>query len=74
MAHTDDNQKILFLGSKVKIRNLPIKEGSLIEEGNLPAYGYNPGDFVELMAGKVGVENGRQKDLWPSLAASHRSI
>jgi hypothetical protein len=59
MAHNDDNQKILFLGSKVKIRNLPIKEVSLIEEGNLPAYGYNPGDFVELMAGKVGVENGR---------------
>jgi hypothetical protein len=59
MAHTVENQKILFLGSKVKIRNLPIKEVSLIEEGNLPAYGYNPGDFVELMAGKVGVENGR---------------
>ncbi|MBC8318320.1 MAG: ATPase [Desulfobulbaceae bacterium] len=59
MTSTDKKQKILFLGSKVKIRNLPIKEVSLIEEGNLPAYGYNPGDFVELMAGKVGVENGR---------------
>lgn len=53
------NQKILFLGSNVKIRNLPIKEVSLIEEGSLPAYGYNPGDFVELMAGKVAVETGR---------------
>ncbi len=52
-------QKILFLGSNVKIRNLPIKEVSLMEEGSLPAYGYNPGDFVELMAGKVSVETGR---------------
>lgn len=57
--NSDQQQSILFLGSRVKIRNLPIKEVSLIEEGNLPAYGYNPGDFVELMAGKVGVENGR---------------
>jgi hypothetical protein len=53
------NQKILFIGSNVKIRNLPIKEVSLLEEGSLPAYGYNPGDFVELMAGKVSVETGR---------------
>ncbi len=30
-----------------------------MEEGSLPAYGYNPGDFVELMAGKVSVETGR---------------
>ena len=59
MSCDPQKQSILFLGSKVKIRNLPIKEVSLIEEGNLPAYGYNPGDFVELMAGKVGVENGR---------------
>ncbi len=56
---TNTKQKILFLGSNVKIRNLPIKEVSLMEEGNLPAYGYNPGDFVELLAGKVEVENGR---------------
>ena len=55
----DSQQKILFLGSNVKIRNLPIKEVSLLEEGNLPAYGYNPGDFVELLAGKVAVEGGR---------------
>ena len=59
MDTDDKQQKILFLGSNVKIRNLPIKEVSLIEEGNLPAYGYNPGDFVELLAGKVAVENGR---------------
>ncbi len=56
---TESKQKILFLGSNVKIRNLPIKEVSLLEEGSLPAYGYNPGDFVELLAGKVEVENGR---------------
>ena len=59
MADNDRKYKILFLGSNVNVRNLPIKEVSLIEEGNLPAYGYNPGDFVELMAGKIGVENGR---------------
>lgn len=59
MDTDDKEQKILFLGSNVKIRNLPIKEVSLIEEGSLPAYGYNPGDFVELLAGKVAVENGR---------------
>lgn len=56
---TEKKQRILFLGSKVKIRNLPIKEVNLIEEGSLPAYGYNPGDFVELLAGKVAVEDGR---------------
>ena len=54
-----NEQKILFLGSNVKIRNLPIKEVSLLEEGSLPAYGYNPGDFVELLAGPVAVEGGR---------------
>lgn len=58
--HTDEEtHKILFLGSNVKIRNLPIKEVSLIEEGSLPSYGYNPGDFVELLAGDVAVEHGR---------------
>ncbi len=55
----ETSQKILFLGSNVKIRNIAIKEVSLLEEGSLPAYGYNPGDFVELLAGKVEVENGR---------------
>lgn len=59
MNNENNRQKILFLGSNVKIRNLPIKEVSLIEEGSLPAYGYNPGDFVELLAGKVAIENGR---------------
>ncbi|MDR9500575.1 MAG: hypothetical protein RI601_02135 [Desulfurivibrionaceae bacterium] len=37
-AH-DSSQRILFLGSNVKIRNIPIKEVSLLEEGSLPAYG-----------------------------------
>ncbi|PLX51173.1 MAG: ATPase [Desulfobulbaceae bacterium] len=62
-------QKILFLGSNVKIRNIAIKEVSLIEEGSLPAYGYNPGDFVELLAGKVEVENGRLDQCMTWLAA-----
>ncbi len=63
-------QKILFLGSNVKIRNLPIKEVSLIEEGSLPSYGYNPGDFVELLAGDVAVENGRLEQCMTWLASS----
>ena len=52
-------QKILLLGSDVKVNNLPIKEVSLLSEGSLPVYGYNPGDFIELLAGKVSVDNGR---------------
>ncbi len=59
MQPDKDEQKILFLGSNVKIHNLPIKEVSLIEEGSLPSYGYNPADFVELLAGDVAVEYGR---------------
>ena len=51
--------KLLFLGSNVKIWNLPVKEVSLLEEGSLPAYGYNPGDDIDLLAGKVSIENGR---------------
>ena len=51
--------KILLLGSNVKITNLPIKEVSLLEEGSLPAYGYNPGDDIDLLAGRVSIENGR---------------
>ncbi len=51
--------KILLLGSNVKITNLPIKEVSLLEEGSLPAYGYNPGDAIDLLAGRVSIENGR---------------
>jgi hypothetical protein len=68
-AAKDASQKILFLGSNVKIRNIPIKEVSLLEEGSLPAYGYNPGDFVELLAGKVEVENGRLDQCITWLAA-----
>jgi hypothetical protein len=58
---SDDSQKILLLGSNVKINNLPIKEVSLLHEGSLPAYGYNPGDSLELLAGQVSVEKGRQE-------------
>ncbi len=50
---------ILLMGSNVSISNLPIKEVSLLKEGSLPAYGYNPGDFIELLAGPVKVEEGR---------------
>ena len=54
-----NSAKLLLLGSDIKIINLPIKEVSLLAEGSLPAYGYNPGDFIELMAGRVSIENGR---------------
>ncbi|MBU0479985.1 MAG: AAA family ATPase [Proteobacteria bacterium] len=54
-------QNILLLGSNVLINNLPIKEVSLLHEGSLPAYGYNPGDSLELLAGGVTVEQGRQE-------------
>jgi hypothetical protein len=56
-----DSQKILLLGSNVLISSLPIKEVSLLHEGSLPAYGYNPGDSLELLAGPVSVEKGRQE-------------
>jgi hypothetical protein len=55
----EKSPNVLLLGSDVKVNNLPIKEVSLLSEGSLPAYGYNPGDFIELLAGKVSVENGR---------------
>lgn len=51
--------KITLLGSNVKIRNMPVKEVSLLQEGSLPAYGYNPGDHIELLAGNVSIEYGR---------------
>ena len=54
-----DPGKLLLLGSDIKIVNLPIKEVSLLAEGSLPAYGYNHGDFIELMAGRVTIEHGR---------------
>ena len=63
------DQKVTLLGSNVKIRNLPIKQVSLLEEGNLPAYGYNPGDHIELMAGDVSVEYGRLEQLLTWLTA-----
>ncbi|MGC8736189.1 MAG: ATPase [Dissulfurimicrobium sp.] len=52
-------KKILLMGSRVTITNMPIKEVNLIAQGSLPAYGYDPGDFIELMAGKVTIEEGR---------------
>ncbi|MEJ2688779.1 MAG: AAA family ATPase [Deltaproteobacteria bacterium] len=58
-ASKSEINKILLLGSDVRIVNLPIKEVSLLHEGSLPAYGYNPGDFIELLAGEVSIERGR---------------
>ena len=59
MPGEEKRPNVLLLGSDVKVNNLPIKEVSLLSEGSLPAYGYNPGDFIELLAGRVSVENGR---------------
>ncbi len=53
------SKKILLLGSRARVTNLPVKEVSLLQEGSLPEYGYNPGDFIELLAGRVSVEAGR---------------
>jgi hypothetical protein len=61
--------KVLLLGSNVKIYNLPVKEVSLLEEGNLPAYGYNPGDDIELLAGKVAEVDGRLDECLTWLAS-----
>jgi hypothetical protein len=69
MMLKEQRPKILLLGSDVKINNLPIKEVSLLSEGSLPAYGYNPGDFIELLAGKVSVENGRLEQCLTWLAS-----
>jgi hypothetical protein len=55
----NERQNVLLLGSDVRVNNLPIKEVSLLSEGSLPAYGYNPGDFIELLAGKVSIDHGR---------------
>jgi hypothetical protein len=65
-----DPRNILLLGSHVSISNLPIKEVSLLKEGSLPAYGYNPGDFIELLAGDIFLEEGRlsQCETWLSNA------
>ena len=64
----ENSRNILLLGSDVNISNLPIKEVSLLKEGSLPAYGYNPGDFIELLAGHVFYEDGRlsQCEAWLS--------
>jgi len=64
-----DDCKILLLGSRVKVYNLPVKEVSLLEEGSLPAYGYNPGDDIELLAAPVAVENGRLEECLTWLAS-----
>ncbi|WP_417915216.1 AAA family ATPase [Candidatus Electronema sp. JM] len=64
-----DSTKILFLGSNVKITNLPMKEVSLLEEGSLPAYGYNPGDNIVLLAGPATIEKGRLEQCLAWLSA-----
>ena len=61
--------KITLLGSNVKIRNMPVKEVSLLQEGSLPAYGYNPGDHIELLAGNVSIEYGRLEQCLTWLSA-----
>ncbi|HHB75812.1 MAG TPA: ATPase, partial [Desulfobulbus sp.] len=61
--------KVLLLGSNVQIYNLPIKEVSLLKEGSLPAYGYNPGDDIELLAGKVAEVGGRLEECLTWLAS-----
>jgi hypothetical protein len=63
---SENARHILLLGSDVSISNLPIKEVSLLKEGSLPAYSYNPGDFIELLAGHVLLEDGRlsQCEAW----------
>ncbi|OCC16363.1 hypothetical protein DBT_0180 [Dissulfuribacter thermophilus] len=52
-------KKIILIGSRASITNLPIKEVSLLSQGSLPSYGYDPGDFIELLAGRVTKEEGR---------------
>lgn len=69
MQTASDSTKILFLGSNVKITNMPVKEVSLLEEGSLPAYGYNPGDNIVLLAGPVTIEHGRLEQCLTWLSA-----
>jgi len=66
--------KILLLGSRVKIVNLPIKEVSLLREGSLPAYGYNPGDLIELLAGRISIEHGRLEQCLTWLTSCLRGV
>ena len=68
--------KMLLLGSRVRITNLPIKEVSLLQEGSLPAYGYNPGDHIELLAGGAGIEQGRleQTHSWLDLCLGRAGL
>jgi len=65
----NNDQKVLLLGSRVKIVNLAVKEVSLLAEGSLPAYGYNPGDDIELLAGPVSVVHGRLEECLTWLAS-----
>ena len=69
-----ESAKILLLGSDIKIINLPIKEVSLLAEGSLPAYGYNHGDFIELMAGRVTIEQGRLEQCRTWLLTSLKGV
>ncbi len=61
--------KILFLGSNVTIYNMPVKTVSLLDEGSLPAYGYNPGDDIDLLAGRISIEGGRLEQCLTWLAS-----
>ena len=54
--------KILLLGSRIKITNLPVQEVSMIAQGSLPAYGYNPADFIELLSGRISIVEGRMEE------------
>ncbi|MEF3168718.1 MAG: ATPase [Deltaproteobacteria bacterium] len=54
-------KKILVLGSRATITNLPVQEVRMLAQGSLPDYGYDPGDFIELLAGNVTVEEGRSE-------------
>ncbi len=62
-------EKLALLGSKATITNLPIKEVSLMAQGSLPSYGYDPGDFIELLAGRVTTEEGRLEQCLTWLSA-----
>jgi len=66
---TELSPKLLLLGSNVTITNLPTKEVSLLEEGSLPAYGYNPGDDIDLLAGPPSIEHGRLEQCLTWLAS-----
>lgn len=70
------SNKLLIMGSNARVTNLPVKEVSLLAQGSLPAYGYNPGDFIELLAGNVMVVDGRVEECltWLSSFLTHTEL